>query len=162
LTVTRVNDSTVMADLPDSSGDFALHLQYRNGHRAGSVTLVGFTGRTLTAPLAGWALAEAPGAPVVIADAASNLAARCGLTGSVLPLAIPHSGSCAISPGPSFRDSAVVAQAMAGATCALPKVWTLASSITAVDSVALPGPADRVWVELAPSTWLSNSHHYLT
>jgi hypothetical protein len=162
LAVTRVNDSTVTADLPDSSGDFPLHLHYRNGDRTGSVTLVGFTGRTETAPLSGWAVPETPGSPVVIAAADSNLVRLDVRTGSVLPLAIPHSGNCAISPGPSYRDSAVVAQAMAGTTCALPKLWTLAPSIAAVDSVALSIPADRVWVELAPSTWLNTSHHDLT
>lgn len=162
LVVAHVNDSTVSADLPDTSGTFALRFRYRNATRSGTVTLVGFAGRTEAAPLAGWAAPETPGSPIVLAAADSNLVRLDVRTGTVVPLAIPHSGSCAISPGPSYRDSAVVAQTVAGTTCAFPKAWSLAPSIAAVDSVRVAAPADRLWAELAPSTWLNNSHHYLT
>lgn len=162
LPVARVNDSTVSAGLPDTSGVFPLHFRFRSRERVGNVTLVGFAGRTATAPLTGWAIPETPGSPVVTVAADSNLVRLDVRTGAVVPLAIPHSAGCAISPGPSFRDSTIVAQALAGTTCGLPKLWTLEPAVAAVDSAPYPGPADRVWVELAPSTWLNTSHHYLT
>lgn len=163
LLVARVDDSTMSADLPDTSGDFALRLLYRGRQRAGIVTLVGFAGRTETVALTGWAHPETPGAPIVIAAAESSLVRLDLRAGSVNDLAIPHSATCAISPGPSYRDSLVLAQVRLGTTCDSPRAWRVEPSTALVDSFALfPYPADNLWAELAPGTLLRTAHHYLT
>lgn len=163
LAVARLDDSTMSADLPDTSGDFALRLLYRGRQRVGNVTLVGFAGRTETIALTGWPHPEAPGSPIVIAAKESSLVRLDLRTDAVADLGIGHSGSCAISPGPSYRDSALVAQARVGATCESPKGWRVEPSIGLVDSFApYPFPADRLWAELAPGTWLRTAHHDLT
>ena len=163
LVVTRVDDSTVSTVLPDTSGNFALRLLYRGRQRVGSVTLVGFAGHTETIALTGWPHHEAPGSPIVIAATESSLVRLDLRTGAAADLGIGHSGSCAISPGPSFRDSVIVAQAIVGTTCEVPKAWRFAPTVALVDSdPLLTIPADRLWAELAPSTWLRTAHHDLT
>jgi hypothetical protein len=163
LVVARVDDSTMSADLPDTSGDFALRLLYRGRQRVGSVTLVGFAGRTETIALTGWPYPEAPGSPIVIAATESSLVRFDLRTGAAADLGIGHSGSCAISPGPSYRDGVIVAQALAGTACESPMDWRVAPSTVLVDSFALyPHPADRLWAELAPGIWLRTAHHDLT
>jgi hypothetical protein len=163
LAVARVDDSTMSADLPDTSGSFALRLLYRGRQRVGSVTLVGFAGHTETVALTGWPHPEAPGSPIVIAATESSLVRLDLRTGAAADLGIRHSGSCAISPGPSYRDSVIVAQALAGTTCESPMGWRVEPSAALVDSFALyPYPADRLWAELAPGIWLRTAHHDLT
>lgn len=162
LATTRVNDSTVSVDLPDTSGDFQLRLEYRGAERSGSVTLVGFKGRTETVALTGWPIRTAPGSPVLIAAAESNLVRLDLATGSVADLPIAHTATCAISPGPSFRDSTVVAQSRDATPCGKPRGWRFAPTVLAVDSAPYLYAADRLWAELALDTWLKTDHHHLT
>jgi len=163
LTAARDNDSTVSADLPDTSGDFQLRLQYRGAARIGTVTLVGFTGRTETVPLTGWPIPTSPGSPVMIAASESNLVRLDLSAGSAVDLPVAHSAACAISPGPSFRDSIVVAQSLVAiSTCGKPRAWQFAPTVLAIDSVPYTNAADRLWAHLAPDTWLETEHHLLT
>lgn len=163
LAVARVDDSTLSVDLPDTSGNLALRLLYRGKQRVGSITLVGFAGHTETIALTGWPHHEAPGSPIVIAAAESSLVRLDLRTGAAVDLGIGHSGTCAISPGPSYRDSVIVAQAIVGTTCDEPKAWRFKPTVALVDSdPLLATPADRLWAELAPSTWLRTAHHDLT
>jgi hypothetical protein len=163
LSTARVNDSTVSADLPDTSGDFLLHLRYRGAERTGNVRLVGLTDRTETVALTGWPIPTSPGSHVLIAAAESNLVRLDLSAGSAVDLPVAHSAACAISPGPSFRDSVIVAQSLvASATCGKPKGWQFAPTVLAVDSVPYTNAADRMWAHLAPDTWLETAHHTLT
>ena len=162
LGVTRVNDSTVSADLPDTSGDFQLRLAYRGAERSGDVTLVGFKERTETAALTGWPIPTGPGSPILIAAAESNLVRLDLAAGTVADLPIAHTATCAISPGPSFRDSTVVAQSQDTTTCGNPRGWRFGPTVLAVDSAPYLHAADRLWAEVALDTWLETDHHQLT
>jgi hypothetical protein len=158
LTVTRRNDSTVAARLPDTSGVFALHVQLQGGQRVGSVRLVGFVGRTDAPPLTGWPLPSAPSSPVVVAAAESTLVQIDMRTGDTTGFGIHHNGACAVSPGPSYRPSTVVAQAFAGG-CQRAFAWSLASPGAPVDSGPNTSVADRIWAELSAGMWLAAAHH---
>lgn len=164
LAVTRENDSTVSADLPDTSGDFQLRLAYRGAERSGRVTLVGFTGRTETVALTGWPIPTAPGSPVVIVAAESNLVRLDLAAGSVANLPIAHDATCAISPGPSFHDSTVVALSRDTTSCGRPRAWRFAPTVLVTDSFPylFRGGSDLMFAQVAPLSWLVTGSHQLS
>jgi hypothetical protein len=162
LAVTRLDDSTVGAGLPDTSGDFVVTVELRGGRRSGTVHLVGFLARTDAAPLTGWPVPDAPGSPLVTAAAESTLVRLDVRSATTTDLGIGHSGTCAISPGPSYRDSVVVAQGLSGVSCQVPKVWTVEPGPVVTDTFPYAAPADRLWADLAPDVLLRTAHHDMT
>jgi hypothetical protein len=161
LTVRRLDDSTIAARLPDTTGSFTVHVRVRNEHRFGPVRIVGFSGVTSARGTAGWPLPVEPGHPVVITLAESTLVLLDTRTGAETDLPVPHSAACAISPGRSFRPGAVVAQGAVAYTCQRPLAWTLGASVTPVDSAPSLVSGANLWAELAPGTWLEAAHHYV-
>ncbi len=161
LAVTRLDDSTVAARLPDTTGTFTAHVRLGGAHRFGPVRIAGYAGQTTARSTAGWPLPLEPGHPVFVTLAESTLVLLDTRTGAASDLPVPHSADCAISPGPSFRSGAVVAAGEVGNTCQRPLAWTLGAAPAPADSAPSVSTGANLWAELAPGTWLKTAHHYL-
>lgn len=159
LTLSRMNDSTIHARLPDSSGNYDLTVWMRGVARTGTIRIAGYMGRRTGPQLFGWGLAIEPGAPVVIGGGADSLIRLDLRNGHWVSLPVMHRSQCLLSPGPSFRAGSVVAGGTA-TSCNVAKSWKVEPGVVIRDSV--PSGGNYLRAELAAGLWLNAGHHAIS
>lgn len=158
----RINDSTVSAPAPTTSGVHQFVVRLANGQRlrSGVVTVAGFAGAVDAPALGGWAEGVSPGHPVAIAVGESSLVRVDLRTGVVAPSALRHSGACAVSAGSSFRTGAVVSQSWGSVGCNYARLHESLSG-PVLDSTPAISTHNRQVAELSPGLWVFAAHHWL-
>jgi hypothetical protein len=166
LAVTRSDDSSFTGVLPRRTGAFRLTVRIGALVRVGTIRTTGLI-RTRTGPaLSGLPQPLEPGSPVVLAVGDSVLMRVNMTTATGQSLGIAHHAGCSASPGPSYRDAAVVVQGGSPSYpyhCTAPASVALATPLSALDTLpgAYAGGRASFWAQLAPAVWMLAEHHQL-